>query len=176
MIELTTPVGSLDHIQGKTSATITLVEYGDYSSARCGEAHSLIKKLIKEFHNQLLFVFRNFSKSWPPEAMIAAKAAEAAGLQNKFWEMHDLIFEQQDQVTENNLIYFAESLNLNLDQFDNDYNSQNITSKIESDIESGIRSEVTETPTFFVDDERLETYDETYESLAKAVNADKSLN
>lgn len=91
--------------------------------------------------------------------------------------MHDLIFEQQDQVTENNLIYFAESLNLNLDQFDNDYNSQNITSKIESDIESGIRSEVTETPTFFVDDERLETYDETYESLAKAVrNADKSLN
>jgi len=169
MIELTTPVGSLDHIQGKTSATITLVEYADYQSVRCGEAHPLIKNLIKEFHNQLLFVFRNFSKSCHPEAMIAARAAEAAALQNKFWEMHDLIFEQQDQISENNLIYFAESLNLNLDQFDNDYNSQNTISKIESDIESGIRSEVTETPTFFIDDERLETYDETYESLAKAI-------
>ncbi len=132
MIELTTPVGSLDHIQGKTSATIALVEYGDYRSARCGEAHSLIKKLIREFHNQLLFVFRNFSKSRPPEAMIAAKAAEAAALQNKFWETHDLIFEQQDQVTENNLIYFAESLNLNLDQFDNDYNSQNKRRKLKA--------------------------------------------
>ncbi len=61
MVELTTPVGSLDHIQGKTSATITLVEYGDYQSPHCGEAHLFIKKLMKEFHNELLFVFRTFS-------------------------------------------------------------------------------------------------------------------
>ncbi len=87
--------------------------------------------------------------------MIAAQAAEAAALQNKFWEMHDLIFEQQDQITESNLVYFAESLNLNMEQFENDYNSQNVISKIESDIESGIRSEVTDTPVFFIDDERL---------------------
>ncbi len=169
MVELTTPVGSLDHIKGKTSATITLVEYGDYQSSRCGEAHPLIKKLMKEFHNELLFVFRNFPLDTHPEAMIAAQAAEAAALQNKFWEMHDLIFEQHDQVSESNLVYFAESLNLNLDQFENDCNSQNVISKIESDIESGIRSEVTQTPTFFIDDERLETYDETYESLANAI-------
>ncbi|HSN08600.1 MAG TPA: thioredoxin domain-containing protein [Hanamia sp.] len=169
MDELTTPVGSLDHIQGKTSATITLVEYGDYQSPQCGEAHSIVKKLMKEFHNELLFVFRNFPDDSRPEGMIAAQAAEAAALQNKFWEMHDLIFEQQDQVSESNLIYFAETLNLNIDQFENDYNSQNVISKIESDIESGIRSEVTDTPTFFIDDERLENYDETYESLAIAI-------
>lgn len=124
---------------------------------------------MKEFHDELLFVFRNFPEDSHPEAMIAAQAAEAAALQNKFWEMHELIFEQQDQLSEANLVYFAETLNLNVNQFENDYNSQNVISKIESDIESGIRSEVTETPTFFIDDERLESYDETYASLAAAI-------
>ncbi len=169
MVELNTPVGSLDHILGKPSASITLVEYGDYQCRHCGEAYALIKKLMKEFHDELLFVFRNFPLDSHPEAMIAAQAAEAAALQNKFWEMHDLIYEQQNQLSEGNLIYFAESLNLNLDQFENDCNSQNVISKIESDIESGIRSEVTGTPTFFIDDERLENYDETYQSLANAI-------
>lgn len=169
MIELTTPVGSLDHILGKAGATITLVEYGDYQCPHSGEAHPLIKKLMKEFHNELLFVYRNFPQESHPEAMIAAQAAEAAALQNKFWEMHDLIFEQQDQLSESNLIYFAESLNLNLDQFENDYKSQDVMSKIESDIESGIRSEVTDTPTFFIDDESLDDYDETYACLANAI-------
>lgn len=169
MTELTTPVSALDHILGKPGATITIVEYGDYQCPHCGEAHSLIKKLMKEFPNELLFVFRNFPSDSYPEAMIAAKAAEAAALQNKFWEMHELIFEQQDQLSESNLIYFAESLNLNLSQFENDCSSQNVLSKIESDIESGIRSEVTETPAFFIDDEKLDDYDESYFSLANAV-------
>lgn len=169
MDELTTPVGPGDHTEGKPSATITLVEYGDYQCAHCGEAHPLIKKLIKEFHDELVFVFRNFPDETRPESMIAAQAAEAAALQNKFWEMHDLIFEQQEQLTEDNLIYFAESLNLDVKKFDDDRVSQNVLSKIESDIESGIRSEVEGTPTFFIDDERLKNYDETYESLMNAI-------
>ena len=169
MDDLTTPVGAGDHIEGKTSATITLVEYGDFQCSHCGEAYPLIKKLIKEFHDELLFVFRNFPDEAHPESMIAARAAEAAGLQNKFWEMHDLIFEQQEQLTEDNLIYFAESLNLDSAQFENDRSGQNVLSKIESDIESGIRSEVEGTPIFFIDDKRLENYDETYESLANAI-------
>ena len=169
MPDLNTPVGSLDHIVGKTSATITLVEYGDFQSKKSAEAYPLIKRLIKEFHNDLLFVFRNFPDEHVPEAMVAVQAAEAAGLQNKFWEMHDLIFEQQDQLTEDNLIYFAESLNLNPEQFDDDRTSQNVVAKIESDIDSGIRSNVTSAPTFFIDDELISNYDETYESLANAV-------
>ena len=169
MAKLKTPVGSLDHIEGKTSATITLVEYGDFQCSHSGEAYPLIKKLMKEFPNELLFVFRNFPDEDLPESMIAAQAAEAAGLQNKFWEMHDLIFEQQDQLTEDNLIYFAESLNLDLVQFENDRASQNVLAKIESDIESGVRNNLADTPTFFVNDEMIENYDETYESLANAV-------
>jgi protein-disulfide isomerase len=170
---LNTPVGSLDHISGKTSATITLVEYGDFQNPDCGEAYTLIKRLMKEFHNELLFVFRNFPDESVPESMMASQAAEAAGLQNKFWEMHDLIFEQQDQITEDNLIYFAELLNLDLNQFENDRASQNVMAKIESDMESGVRNNIETVPVFFINDEMLETYDETYESLADAIrNAD----
>lgn len=169
MANLTTPVGALDHIEGKSGATVTLVEYGDYLCPHSAEAHPLIKRLKKEFPNELQFVFRNFPDEIHPDSLIAAQAAEAAGLQNKFWEMHDLIFEQQEQITEDNLIYFAETLNLNVEKFENDRTSQNVLSKIESDVESGVRSYVEDTPTFFIDDERLENYDETYESLANAI-------
>jgi len=101
--------------------------------------------------------------------MAAAEAAEAAGLQNKFWEMHDLLYEHQDELDENNLGYFAETLNLNIDKFENDRNSSGVASKIESDFESGIRSGVNGTPTFFINDKRLDNYDASYESLADAV-------
>lgn len=170
MSKLRTPVGQRDHTIGKPTATITLVEYGDYQCSHCAEAYPLIKKLLKEFNNQLLFVFRNFPlQESHPEAMIAAEAAEAAGLQNKFWEMHDMIYEHQDELSENNLQYFAENLDLNLDKFENDRDSADVTAKIESDFESGIRSGVNGTPTFFINDQRLDTYDATYESLANAV-------
>jgi len=175
MATLRTPVGGLDHKKGKSSATITLVEYGDYQCGHCGEAYSLIKKLMKHFPDELLFVFRNFPlQESHPEAMGAAQAAEAAALQNKFWEMHDLLYEQQSQLNKDNFIYFAESLNLDIDQFEKDYDSENVMSQIESDIESGIRGGVNGTPAFFINDTRLDSYDETYESLEEAVkNAER---
>jgi len=170
MSKLRIPVGPRDHIIGKPTATKTLVEYGDYQCSHCGEAYPMIKKLLKEFSNELLFVFRNFPlQESHPEAMIAAEAAEAAGLQNKFWEMHDMIYEHQDELTKNNLKYFAENLDLNIAKFENDWDSSDVTAKIESDFESGIRSGVNGTPTFFINDQRLDTYDVTYESLADAV-------
>jgi protein-disulfide isomerase len=170
MAKLNTPVGPRDHIIGKTSAPITLVEYGDYQCSHCGHAYPLIKKLLKQYNNELVFVFRNFPlQESHPDAMAAAEAAEAAALQNKFWEMHDLLYEHQDELDENNLMYFAETLNLNIDKFENDCNSSGVTSKIESDFESGIRSGVNGTPTFFINDKRLDSYDATYESLADAV-------
>jgi protein-disulfide isomerase len=170
MSKLRTAVGPQDHVLGKASAEITLLEYGDYECSHCGQAYPLIKKLLRDFSNDLLLVVRNFPlQQSHPYAMIAAQAAEAAALQNKFWEMHDLIYEHQDEIDQNNLIYFAETLNLDMDKFENDLQSQNIISKIESDFESGIRSGVNGTPTFFINDQRLDSYDETYESLADAV-------
>lgn len=170
MSKLKTPVGQQDHRIGKTSAEITLVEYGDYECSHCGHANPLINKLMKEFSNELLFVFRNFPmQESHPHAMIAAQAAEAAGVQNKFWEMHDLLYEHQDELDQNHLAYFAQTLNLDMDRFENDLKSQNILSKVESDFESGVRSGVNGTPTFFINDKRLDNYDESYKSLADAV-------
>ncbi len=170
MAKLNTPVGPRDHVIGKTTAPVTLVEYGDYECPHCGHAYPLIKKLLKQFNNQLLFVFRNFPMQQShPDAMAAAEAAEAAGLQNRFWEMHDLLYEHQDELDGNNLQYFAETLDLNIEKFENDCNSSAVASKIESDFESGVRSGVNGTPTFFINDARLDTYDATYESLADAV-------
>ncbi len=170
MSKLLTPVDEMDHQLGKSSAPIILVEYGDYQCSHCGLAYPLIKKLMKEFSSELLFVFRNFPlEQSHPAAMIAAQAAEAAALQGKFWEMHDLIYEHQDELDQDNLVYFAETLNLNAQKFKNDLNNQAVLSKIDNDYDSGVRSGVNGTPTFFINENRLDNYDESYESLAEAV-------
>ena len=170
MSKLSTPVDEMDHQLGKSSAPIILVEYGDYQCSHCGLAYPLIKKLMKEFSSELLFVFRNFPlEQSHPAAMIAAQAAEAAALQGKFWEMHDLIYEHQDELDQDNLVYFAETLNLNAQKFKNDLNNQAVLSKIDNDYDSGVRSGVNGTPTFFINENRLDNYDESYESLAEAV-------
>lgn len=170
MSKLRTPVDEMDHQIGKASAPVILVEYGDYQCSHCGLAYPLIKKLMREFSSELLFVFRNFPlQQSHPAAMIAAQAAEAAALQGKFWEMHDLIYEHQDELDQDNLIYFAETLDLNVQKFNNDLNNQSVLSKIDNDFESGVRSGVNGTPTFFINENRLDSYDESYQSLAEAV-------
>ena len=94
--KLTQPVSARDHVEGLADAPVTLVEYGDYQCPYCGAAYPVVKRLQKTLGKKLRFVFRNFPVTQAhPYAMIAAETAEAAALQGKFWEMHDLLFEQQ---------------------------------------------------------------------------------
>jgi len=117
MSQLRIPVSQRDHQIGKPGATVTLVEYGDYQCSHCGFAYPLLKKLIREFSNELRFVFRHFPLTEShPAAMIAAQSAEAAALQDKFWEMHDLIYEHQEELSKDNLFYFAETLDLDMEK------------------------------------------------------------
>src|SRR6266403_875981 len=89
---LTLPVGKRDHVQGREDAPLVLLEYGDYQCPYCGAAYPIVKKLQKALGKKLCFIFRNFPLTQAhPYALIAAEAAEAAALQGKFWEMHDLI-------------------------------------------------------------------------------------
>jgi protein-disulfide isomerase len=170
MTKLKNPVNVDDHILGDASAPVTLVEYGDYQCPTCGFAYPLIKQLMKQFYGELRFVFRNFPlQEVHPYSMTAALAAEAAALQNKFWEMHDIIYENQKDIDENSLIHYADILDLNLPQFNSDWRSQNLIFKIEKDIENGIRSGVNGTPTFFINGNRLDSYYDSYESLEYAV-------
>ena len=170
MSKLRIPVNDHDHRTGDQKGKVILVEYGDYQCPHCGIAHPLIERLLKQFSHDVLFVFRNFPlQEAHPEAMISAQAAEAANLQKKFWEMHDIIFEHQHGLSGKSLLQDAKMLHLSLDQFSRDWNSKEVISKVETDFEGGIRSGVNGTPTFFVNGNILDSYDATFESLAEAV-------
>jgi len=176
MSKLKPAVNSADHHQGNVNATITLVEYGDFECPHCRRAHPFVKRLLQERSKELHFVFRNFPlNEIHPHAYVSAVFAEAAGKQGKFWEMHDLIFENQDRLNSNFLLSLAEGLGLDLIQFAKDSKSEDVQNKIEKDFESGIRSGVNGTPTFFLNGSPVLTYDETYESLLDAVQLETEM-
>lgn len=150
-------VSEEDHIRGNTDAPVELVEYGDYQCPHCGKAHPIVKKLQKELGPRLKFVFRNFPLSKiHPQAKTAAIAAEAAGLQGKFWEMHDILFENQKQLTNSALIEYAARLKLDIPKFEADLQKPESDEKVEAQFYSGMRSGVNATPTFFINGEKYE--------------------
>jgi protein-disulfide isomerase len=144
-------VSKTDHIQGNENADLVIVEYGDYQCPYCGAAYPVLKELMKEFGDQVTFVFRNFPLSeMHPYARPAAIAAEAASLQGKFWEMHDAIYENQKSLNEIFLFQLAEKIGLNISQFKEDIQKTELEEKVDSDFESGIVSGVNGTPSFFI--------------------------
>ena len=164
-----THIGQRDHFLGNPDSKIILLEYGDYQCPDCGHAYPLIKKLMSEHRNKICFVFRNFPLEEHAWSIIAAQTAEAASHQHKFWDMHDYIYEHQDEINENILIDFGERLNLNLNLLERDSISDNVILKIENDIEDGKKAGVHGTPTFFINNKKITNYDGSYESLLNAV-------
>jgi protein-disulfide isomerase len=160
-----------DHIQGPSTAKITLVQYGDYQCPYCGEAYPIIKKIQKRFGPDLRFVFRNFPITEAhPFAETGAEIAEAAGAQGKFWEMHDFLYENQQSLS--NVDFFVrhaiESLGLDGKKLKNEVLTRAYTPRIQEDFMSGIRSGVNGTPTFFINEYRHNgSYD--YEVLQEAI-------
>lgn len=169
-------VSAQDHILGSLQAKIILVEYGDYQCPHCRNAHPLLKKLLASKGEEVGFVFRNFPiQSSHPMALPAALAAEAAEKQGKFWEMHDLIYENQQKLHPDFLLELAESLKLDTLAFQKDMQDPVLSDRIENDIESGARSGVNGTPSFFVNGHKFHYYDGTYSSLEQALKESKSL-
>jgi protein-disulfide isomerase len=166
---LTVPVGDRDHIQGPSDAPVILVEYGDYECPFCGKAYPMIKGIQQRMGDRLCFVFRNFPISTShPHAVRAAEAAEAAGAQGKFWEMHDVIYENQQTLEDDDLRTFAEQLGLDMERFDRDMDSRRHAERVRHDFMSGVRSGVNGTPTFFLNGVR---YDDRWDqgNLLRAV-------
>jgi len=157
MSVLKPPVGDNDHVEGDDSASIELVEFGDYQCPHCGAAYPIIKKIQKEFGSQIKFVYRNFPLTEiHPLAMSAAIAAEAAGLQDKFWEMHDTIFEHQKYLSVSAIYKFAQESGVDLEKFKTDIQKQELQELVESHFESGVRSGVNGTPSFFVNGKKFD--------------------
>lgn len=149
-------VNENDHASGPKNAPVTLVEYGDYQCPHCGHAYPVIKQIQEEFGDKLNFVFRNFPLSEShPHAFIAALATEAAAKQDAFWPMHDLLFENQQRLNYGNLLVYASTLHLDVEEFKSSMDDEALKEKVEADFESGIVSGVNGTPTFFINGKRF---------------------
>jgi len=148
--QLTLPVGERDHIWGSGDANVTVVEYGDYECPHCGRAHSILHELRSQ-ESRFRLVYRHFPLSAiHPHAEPAAEAAEAAGAQGEFWDMHNTLFEHQEALDMIHVVGYARALALNLNRFTGELRARTHAAKIREDFLSGARSGVNGTPTFFI--------------------------
>ena len=149
--QLAIPITERDHAQGPADAPVTLVEYGDYECPYCGKAYPIVKKVQQQMGNRLRFVFRNFPlNTIHAHASVAAQAAESAGAQGKFWEMHDLLYQNQDKLADADLNQYALKLGLEIYRFEADMSSGIFAARVREDFRGGVRSGVNGTPTFFI--------------------------
>jgi protein-disulfide isomerase len=160
---LTVPVtADRDHIQGAADAPVTLVLYGDYECPYSGKAYPIVHEVQARMADRLRFVFRNFPiTTLHPHAERAAEAAEASAAQGKFWEMHDLLYENQKRLRDWDLHAYAEQLGLDVERFDKELAEHVHLARIHEDLRSGVRSGVEGTPTFFVNGAR---HDDSYDA------------
>ena len=157
LARLTLPVGPRDHAQGPADAPVTLVEYGDYECPHCGRAYPIVKEVQRRMGSTLRFVFRNFPLSEShPHAQHAAEAAEAAAAQDRFWEMHDSLFEHQRALDDRHLVGYATALGLDAAAFEQNLRAHTYKARVREDFVSGVRSGVNGTPTFFINGVRFD--------------------
>ena len=160
MSPLIIPPSERDHVQGSLDAPVILLEYGDYECPHCGRAHPILKQVIRALGDQLGFVFRNFPLSQiHPHAEKAAEAAEAAdtfGGLEKFWEMHDVLFENQEALGDEDLMVLAHEIGLDEKKVARALVTGEFAPRVREDFIGGVRSGVNGTPTFFINGERYD--------------------
>jgi protein-disulfide isomerase len=153
----TLPLNKRDHIQGSIEAPLKLLEYADFECPYCGEAFQSLLVVREQLGDQLCLAFRHFPLAdVHPHAERAAEAAEAAGAQNRFWEMHDLLFENQDALDNDNLVEYARTIGLNISRFVRELEAGTHLARVREDFVSGVKSGVGGTPTFFINGLRHE--------------------
>lgn len=167
-----------DWIKGNRDAKVVLIEYSDFQCPACAFYYPLLKKFSEEFGDKIAIVYRHFPLPNHQNAKPAAYAAEAAGKQGKFWEMHDIIFDsQKDWKDRRNadeiFINYAQTLNLNIDQFKTDFASKEIRKKVEGAYQNGIGLGLNSTPTFFLNGKKLanpRNYEDFRNIIIQAIN------
>jgi len=148
-------VSDQDHIQGHADAPCTLVEYGDYECPHCAHAHPIVKRVEAHFGDRLRFVFRNFPLTQiHPNAEPAAEVAEFAGSLGRFWDMHDLLFENQSRLGEELFEELSAQLDLEPADMYQALENNTFTNRVRADFTGGVRSGVNGTPTFFINGRR----------------------
>jgi protein-disulfide isomerase len=149
--QLSQAVTSADHTVGPHDAAITLVEYGDFECPICKQAAGAVKLVLARFEPDIRFVFRHFPlEQAHPHALRAAQAAECAGGQGKFWQMHDLLFEHQRRLEPVQLWEYAQMLELDMARFTAEMNDETYLQRVREHQRSGEQSCVRATPGFFI--------------------------
>jgi protein-disulfide isomerase len=163
------------HMRGGANSKVTLEEYGDYQCPPCGALYPDLKTIEKEYGDQLRFVFRQFPLQMHKHAFVAAHAAEAANLQGHFWEMHDMLYQNQlswsaAEDARPVFIQYAQMLGLNVDRFTRDMDSQEVAARVMADIARGKAAGVEGTPTVFINGRQLRPEVVTLEGLRMALD------
>lgn len=168
-------VTASDWVRGDITAKVAVIEYSDFQCPACGAYYPVIKRLEEKFGSQIVFAYRHFPLAQIHQnAELAALAAEAAGRQGKFWEMHDLLFENQKTWSTNSdakeiFIGYARDLGLNEGQFVSDLSAKDLREKISSSYKESVSLGIAGTPTFFLNGKKLIT-PRTYEEFEKIIS------
>lgn len=150
-----------DWIKGNPNAAVVIIEYSDLQCPACRAYQPLVKQMAEEYGDRIAVVYRHFPlKQIHLQATLAAQAAEAAGLQGKFWEMHDLLFEKQAEWSGNGrartmMADYAKDLGLNVNQFKRDLFSKQVKALVNADYMSGLTAGVNATPTFYLNGDKI---------------------
>jgi protein-disulfide isomerase len=149
---LAVPPEPTDHIQGSDHARVTVIEYGDFECPNCRMAAQTPKLLLEKFPVNVRFIFRHFPlEEAHPHALLAAECSEAAAAQGSFWQMHDLLFQNQAHLKEKDLHRYASQAGLDLVRYKAEMDDHIYLQKVREHIEGGRRSHIRATPAFFVD-------------------------
>lgn len=183
-VEQVTPDGAAEPVTQVKEGAVELIEYGDFQCPACAAYHPLLQQLKEQYKDQLAFQFRHYPLvAIHPNAMAAHKAAEAAGMQDKFWEMHDLIYQQQQSWKDSSnpnqtFAGYAEQLNLDMEKYNADVASAEVNAIIQADLQAGRDRDVTGTPAFILDGQLIENPSsvEAFEQLIEEAIEEKSSN
>ena len=157
------------HVRGPANAAVTLEEYGDFQCPPCGGLEAPLQQIERDYASSLRVIFRNFPFTIHEHAHEAAYAAEAAGLQGRFWEMHDLLYENQDRLEDELLVELTQELHLAPAQLQEALETKEFQPRVRADFSGGVRSGVNGTPTFFINGQRHDgAYD--FASLVEAID------
>jgi protein-disulfide isomerase len=170
-IDLIDPIGATDHVLGPAHAQVEVVEYGDFECPTCKLAVPAVQMLLKHFEGRIRFAFRHFPiEDAHPHALCAAEASECAGAQGKFWEMHQLLFDNQSHLDRTHLHRYAEALDLDMSRFKSEMDGESYRQRIREQMEIARRSHMRATPGFFVD-RRIQDVSFGNQALFDAVEA-----
>jgi protein-disulfide isomerase len=163
------------HIRGNADAPVTLEEFGDFECPSCKNLATFLDQVTKEYHPSVRVIFRNFPLAMHQHSRDAAAAAEAAGLQGRFWEMHDMLFREQPVWSSSNypsMLFdsYAETLGLDMHQFRNDLKSDKVRERLESDQARAKSLGVKVAPTLFIDKHQMGTNEATPEELHRLID------